>query len=526
MDFRTPPTCAYDVRSLSNALFFSSLLAPLSLQLEWSTGHGSAQYFVIVKAGDEAKLALHTETLINDYLASAPEGTSSASPSGWLGDQDIYRRYAMRYSDNKDKRGDAKANGYVAGVIGDPLLVRRRCCPVGECPKCPGRDEKTFYKKRIMPGDKGWIDRPAGFRCARRTNHCGGKKNGQYQWIDKQYRNDLRAAYQSKKYPWIVGAMRYSIYRGRFANDQDAAMVHFPSWAQPGQYVIQFSWRGYYDGIDVLLLSQKSTDIYGRSNPTVRTYRRVEHCQFQHYNYGTSRHRPHTEVLRDGVLDPFPCINYVKNNRWGGKMNGINVVPLTNPPSVRFKNDLNLPWENPDYTGVTDANSPTARSPWLAWGTKASDGTGAFNPTMAAELKAHYYRLARGRWGDVNATSMLCYALFFRPNDGVGEAYKTTLDPTDPVFYSTCYFKENTREHNVDSALIQKALNGGEVVDATPLVYAFGENKCMSCANAIKARARTVAYNEGTAGGLQPPQLKMNAAHYNLTSECRVCAAV
>ena len=507
--------------------FFAARSLPLSPQLNWATGHGGAQYFAIVKAGDEDKLALHTETLLNDYLALAPEGTSSASPSGWLGDQDIYRRYAIRYSDKKDNRNDEKANGYVGGVVGDPRMDRRRCCPVGECPTCPGRDEKTFYQKRIMPGDRGWIDRPAHFRCARRDGHCRGKTHGQYQWVDNQYRNDLRAAYQSKKYPWIVGVMRYSIWRS-FPADHDAALVHFPSWAQPGKYLIQFSWRGYYDGIDVLLLSQESNDIYGKPS-TSHAWRRVEHCQFQHYTYGTNRHRPKTEVLRDGELDPIPCLDYVINNRWGKKMNGVNVVPLTNPPSVRFKNDLNIPWENPDYTGVTDANSPDARSPWLAWGTTASDGNGAFLPEAAAKVKEQYYRQAQNRGTPVNATSMLCYALLFKPNTGVGEAYKTTLDPSDPVFFSTCYFEEVTRLFDVDSALIREAMNGGvqgSVADATPLMYAFGENKCMSCASAIKARAKTLAYSEGTAGALAPPQLKMNATHYDLTSECKVCAAV
>jgi hypothetical protein len=125
---------------------------------------------------------------------------------------------------------------------------------------------------------------------------------------------------------------------------------------------------------------------------------------------------------------------------------------------------------------------------------------------------------------------MLCYALSFKGNTGVGEAYKTTLDPTDPVFFSTCYFKELTRIFNVDNALILEAMNGGAQVGSaaasTPSMYAFGENKCMSCASAIKARANNVAYKEGTAGGLQPPLLKMNASHYDLTSECRACAAV
>ena len=497
-------------------------------QLNWATGHGGAQYFAIVRAGDEDKLALHTDALLNDYLDSAPEGTSSASPSGWLGDQDIYRRYAIRYSLNKDKPNDAKANGYVGGVIGDPRMDRRRCCPVGECPTCPGYDEKTFYQKRIMPGDRGWIERPAHFRCGRRDGHCRGKKHGQYQWVDSQYRNDLRAAYQSKKYPWIVGVMRYSIWRS-FPADHDAALVHFPSWAQPGKYLIQFMWRGYYDGLDVLLLSQKSNDIYGSTNSNSQSWRRVEHCQFRHYTFGSSRHRPMTAVLRDGEYDPIPCLNYAINNRWGKKLNGINVVPLTNPPSVRFKNDLNIPWENPDYTGVADANTPDARSPWLSWGT-TSDGNGAFLPATAKSLKDKYYREAKGRRTPVNATSMLCYALSFKGNAGVGEAYKTTLDPTDPVFFSTCYFKELTRIFNVDNALILEAMNGGVQVGSaaasTPLMYAFGENKCMSCASAIKARANNVAYKEGTAGGLQPPLLKMNASHYDLTSECRACAAV
>jgi hypothetical protein len=284
----------------------------------------------------------------------------------------------------------------------------------------------------------------------------------------------------------------------------------------------------------LLLLSDKATDIYGK-NGVAKKWRRVEHCQFRDYSIGTSRKSGGARfVLNDGEYDPHPCIDWCVNNRWGKKAcNGVNVVPITNPPLVRFQDDINIPAWNPLYTGVVDADTVewhgSTRSPWLRW----PDGS---IPENVAQRERDIITGKQGWWkGKVNATSMVCYALQFKEPTGVGAAYRTSLDPTDSIFYSTCYFSERSRVFSNDLALVNAALTGGDAggfnSKEVKFTWAFGENQCMTCEDANHALRNNIKYKKGESLQKSPRAmaddhnnvLLLNATWFDIHRECKYC---
>ena len=61
--------------------------------IEWASGHpGTDHYMIVLEASNAEKMNLHTETLLNDYISSAPASQLSTPTSkfrkmhyGWTG---------------------------------------------------------------------------------------------------------------------------------------------------------------------------------------------------------------------------------------------------------------------------------------------------------------------------------------------------------------------------------------------------------------------------------------------------------
>ena len=127
------------------------------------------------------------------------------------------------------------------------------------------------------------------------------------------------------------------------------------------------------------------------------------------------------------------CIAWCNNNKF--KCTGINVIPFKNPPNVVsfLSDEYNIKY-----------NKKQCRQGALA--------------------------------NDANADSFICYG-FFPPTDEpeVGTIYTVSDDPTDPVFYSTCYTKEEvTRIAGTSPTNTSKDV----------IVPWHFDDKCISCAQA------------------------------------------
>ena len=186
-----------------------------SFPLEWATGHpGTYTYFAIVARENEDKLSLHTEALFNDYLASAPAGHSFLKGS-------FYDKTHMRWT------GTAM-------------------------PKPGGSDGGIKYAKRLAEGDVGYFKRPADWRVSRKCkgNSCDGKVFAQYSYLPEYTKTDQRAAYQSHEVSMVACSTESRAPKPRTTTWLGA----MPSFAKPGEHVIQYLWRGYYDCFGVALV--------------------------------------------------------------------------------------------------------------------------------------------------------------------------------------------------------------------------------------------------------------------------------
>jgi hypothetical protein len=93
---------------------------------------------------------------------------------------------------------------------------------------------------------------------------------------------DEKVAYANPKYPWLVAAAKYKIAYKR-PQDYDLVKMKFPEYAKAGEYVIQYSWRGYYDCFDTILVDGGDSSGGGSSPPpqliTETVWIKTDHCQ-------------------------------------------------------------------------------------------------------------------------------------------------------------------------------------------------------------------------------------------------------
>jgi len=327
--------------------------------LEWTTGHpgrSSINYIAIVARGDEDKLRLHNEALFEDYLRRAPNGAKSTDSGGFL-----------------------------SGEVFDKTHIRVTGRQPFGSPPTLGRGDGAMYSRELTTGDPAFFERPRDWRCSRTRRCRGDEEFHQYLYKAAGLTNDARAAYSSDRYPWLLAVAKYTIVHHR-PQDYDIGQLMFPESAVPGEYVIQYNWRGYRDCWDVLLTAASG------SQPRLITqdvWIKHDHCQFENVDtdFGC--------FVLDATADVTQC--QLSCDEQPG-CTGINVVPFARNSFARFGDEVNIP----------------------------------FSP--------------RCRRRDVRAVasqdSVVCYGLVEPPEPEVGTAFTTSDDPRDSIFYSTCYQKQ------------------------------------------------------------------------------------
>lgn len=377
--------------------------------LEWSTGHpGSFTWFAVVSRGNEDKLALHTGSLLQEYLDDAPEEATSGVIGGFTNGE---------WYDKRFSRWTANGRG-----------VNRA-------------DDAELYTKELAPSDATYYQRPDDWRCSRRPpgNLQGGCKHSSVKFEQMEYKKshvarDLRAAYFSTKFPWLIAVAKYRIVKKR-PQDYDLGVLKFPEEADPGEYVIQYLWGGYYDCYDVVLTGTSAKPVI----QLVSTWIRVDHCQYRDgylLTDSTERKSTHrcTIVPDDG--DISQCMQYCAGQgQKRRKCSALNIVPFTNPDLVLFRGDRNIPFTNRNC--------------------------------VESELAK-----------EASPDSLVCYG-FAQPESDpeVGPSYTISDDPRDPVFYSTCYRKE------VIPRIVGYTVEA--VSNSTKAEWRFGD-QCISCDDAKK----------------------------------------
>ena len=244
-----------------------------SFPMEWRIGHSSHKkmtYFAIIRAKDEAKLALADRYALQDYLNRAPSTAAMARHNITCGD---HRRPECKECKTGKCGGECKiiagkceldltkayrnANAaYPEGRYMDTQMYDRRFVSTESsprvCKKNQGAAQAIKHGVEIPQGDPRNIRRPAPFNCKdphtkilQTDRHVSGKdkkrygknrycrKNPkycgpplenkrkvcvecgtikQYTYYEKHSKNDARAGYNSSKYPWLISVSAYGVF--------------------------------------------------------------------------------------------------------------------------------------------------------------------------------------------------------------------------------------------------------------------------------------------------------------------------
>ena len=350
--------------------------------VEWASGHpGSDHFFIVLKASNEAMMARHTETILNDYLDSAPapylEGVA-------------YRK--MHYGWTAE--GGASRSG------GDEATHQNFI---------------TQGLTAVAATAPEFAPRPGAFSCAAFGSRLGNRWESQegceamqdltlYNYPAAGHTADKRAAYTNPQYPWIEAVHKYrgvkpTADKAGFPKQFDTARFAVPAVGGPGQYIVQYYWRGYRDCIDVDVLpattpvAPTSQAMYGGlqadpgtggggstgpappTAPVEYAMTKRDHCQYvaglftlyERTRGGVQTCHPipppdapnSLDQTREAALEA--CKERCKQN---DACSALNVVPAVPPSTAKFGAAVNnVPWgQGNGCTLASYANEPAGTS--------------------------------------------------------------------------------------------------------------------------------------------------------------------
>jgi hypothetical protein len=376
------------------------VIANQDIQVEWVNGHDSDCYWVLTAEQDSFKNLVKTNTrVLDDFINNAPANQQVPPPARW---QKYHRKYDNFNLDNK--AGDA------------------------------------FFQAVIKPTDNSanYMVRPDVFE-GRFAGVRGGKgadanESLVYQMVYKSGTsctdNDRRVQYKNAQYPWIIAVHRYRLCTGQ-ASRPDVARLTFPAGTAPGRYVAQWTWRGYYDIVDVEIVAGATpvAKPYGKKIPLPPAgipaqYRRVDHCVFPDATPAGMCYRI--------VTDARGCMQMCDRLTELG-CHGVAIVPVLHPAGAYqgFKNVSFMPY--------------------------------SFTSTCRQ----------RDIERSANANHFACFAATARPKTDTVDQFYVTNDPQDPAFYSSCMIRIPYRQ----------SMDGPVPTPARTPTWEFN-GECVSCEDA------------------------------------------
>jgi len=349
--------------------------------MEFATGHSTpargGTYLTVLKAEDEVHMIKHTRALLDDYLESAP-----VTDTPYMAEHKSHHVGSTASSTTTTNVLADLTEKYAVGATSDNI-------------------------RNFGPN---WGNKPA-------------RGSAIYPKNPDDTKNDLRVKYTNDKYPWIISCHKFKLHEDK-SEEADLVMMEIPEGSPDGQYVIQYSWNGYYDCTDVNVISELSTDFYGKRAAEIK-YDKLDHCLWNPAYEDYEVLGDCKEIKRGESADS--CFNDCNNLE---NCYGVQVVPF------RLSNRL------------------------TSTGKKGSFKS--FTSTMPGRCDT---------LTEVAEDSLVCFPLQ-QGKSVVGSTYDMSDDPFDPVFYGTCYIKGGAWEFD------QKSPDAADVANAD--VFKFG-GECISC---------------------------------------------
>lgn len=357
--------------------------------MEFATGHSTpargGTYLTVLRAEDESEMIKHTRAVLDDYLASVP----STEPA-----------YMAEFKSHHV--------GSTAGSTTTTNVAAQLAALFGV-----GAQSANIRDFGPNWGNKPPMGAPIYPKTAAATA------------------GDLRVKYTNAKYPWIISVHKFKLHEDK-SEEADLVMMEIPVGSPPGQYVVQYSWNGYYDCTDVNVISDLSTDFYGEQATQV-SFDKFDHCLWNPFYTGYNVMGECHEIRKGDSADACfsQCESMNADQNGNGACYGVQVVPYSLPNEVVL----------------------TGKSGLFQSGTK----------TYPAECNT---------LTGVASDSLLCFPLM-RGESVVGSNYDISEDPYDSIFYGTCYIKGGAWN-------FAQAPPGGAVVTPTNK-FKFGGQECITC---------------------------------------------
>jgi hypothetical protein len=350
-------------------------------QVEWATGHHTTStvnpsnvYLILQSKANDARLNQNQPELLDSVLADATLCPQTPPPAE-------YTQYHYKFNDTS------------LNFVQEPDKNRN-----------PRPTFTRFYSRRVLRGDANFIPRPAVFakimRNMTRDTSAADRVNlvHQFAYFDANITSARRCvpSVRARVAPWIIALHRYPIVWHQ-PTEPDVAWVEFPAGTPPGDYIVHYRWRSYYDVMDVTVVAATSDiqnpfgSVPAAGEAPVVRFSRVDHCAFNAPNV-TGKCVPMTFTAGRNLGLPEDCMAECKTSR---NCSGVAVVPLTNPSTVadQFADLINI------FTCAKPAPA-------------------------------------------LNATH-LCFPVVQRRQTLTSMPLYTTTDVEDPGFYSTCFLKQN-----------------------------------------------------------------------------------
>jgi len=257
-----------------------------------------------------------------------------------------------------------------------------------------------------------------------------GRNSAIYPKKPEKTMDDIRVHYRNDKYPWIISSHKFKLHEDK-SEEADLVMMEIPEGQPPGQYVIQYSWNGYYDCTDVNVIVDLSIDFYGLPANEIQ-FDKLDHCRWIH------DYEPYTvlgeckEIKRGESAGA--CFSQCEQNN---DCYGVQVVPSNLPKQVAATGKRGL------FQGTTSTIPGKCNS----LNVEAED-------------------------------SLVCFPIK-QGNSVVGSTYDISEDPYDSIFYGTCYIKAGAWTFK------QKGTFNPVVTETDK--FKFGQ-ECISCNSKEKSK--------------------------------------
>lgn len=349
--------------------------------MEFATGHSTpargGTYLTVLRAEDEGQMIKHTRALLDDYIASVP----TAAPP-YMADFKSHHVGSTAASTTTVPVNEELASLYGVGVTA----------------------------ANIRNYGPNWANKP-------------GRGASIYPKKSEYTKDDIRVSYKSDKYPWIIAVHKFKLHEDK-SEEADLVMMEIPVGSAVGQYVVQYSWNGYYDCTDVNVISVPSTDFYGEPAGSI-SFDKLDHCLWNPTYQGYTVLGQCQEIKEGDSLEA--CESQCKQING---CYGVQVVPYKLPKELSDMNRKGL------FQGRTS--------------------------TMPAKCNLQ----------NAADDSLVCFPLM-QGQSVVGSTYDISNDPYDSIFYGTCYIKGGAWKFD-------QAGPGAADVPKTD-EFKFGGQECISC---------------------------------------------